>query len=82
MNEELISVKIQNLEEIVFEGEVKGISSVNEQGLFDVISLHTNFITLIKEKIILHKNGGDQEIKVDSGVLKVYENKIYVFLGI
>ncbi|MGI5826514.1 MAG: hypothetical protein ACOX50_03820 [Patescibacteria group bacterium] len=78
-----ISVSILNSEGTVFDGEVKALSSINEMGPFDVLPLHSNFISIIKDKVVVYlKSGGSKEFKVDSGILKAAENKIQVFLGI
>ncbi len=81
-NEALILLKIQTKEGISFNDNVKAITSFNEKGIFDVLPQHENFISVIKNKIIIHtKDGKDKEIKIDNGVLKVYENEAHIFLG-
>jgi F0F1-type ATP synthase epsilon subunit len=78
-----ISVSILNSEGTVFEGEAKALSSTNEMGPFDVLPLHSNFISIIKDKVVVHlKSGENKEFKIDSGILKAAENKLQVFLGI
>ena len=78
-----ISVSILNAEGTVFEGEAKALTSTNEMGLFDVLPMHSNFISIIKDKVIVQlKTGADKEFKFDSAILKAAENKIQVFLGI
>ncbi len=77
-----LKVTIISADDNVFNGTVYMITSVNKDGEFDILPLHTNFITLIKDKIILHKtNGEKQEITITNGVLKVVENKIDIILG-
>jgi len=76
-------LRMRNPERILFEGEVKAVSSVNEQGPFDVLQSHSNFISIIKDKIIIYQtNGKSQEITIDNGVLKVLADKINIFLGL
>lgn len=82
MKEPKIHLVIKDKGRIYFEGDVFAISSFNEKGLFDVLPLHENFISLIKEKIILHNNGEEKQIKIDSGLLKTNGNKVNVYLGI
>src|SRR5690606_33355685 len=77
-----LKVTIISADENVFNGTVYMITSVNKDGEFDILPLHTNFITLIKDKIILHKtNREKQEITITNGVLKVVENRIDIILG-
>lgn len=78
-----IRVVIRNRENILFDEEITAISSYNEKGLFDVLPLHANFISIIKDALILHKGGKDkQEMKIDGGVLRVHENQVHIYLGL
>ncbi|MEK7502663.1 MAG: hypothetical protein AAB609_04010 [Patescibacteria group bacterium] len=82
-NKALILLKIQTKEGISFNDNVKAITSFNEKGIFDVLPQHENFISVIKDKIIIHtKDGKDKEMKIDNGVLKVYENEAHILLSI
>lgn len=78
-----ITISIRNKQGLVFKGRVKAVSSYNEKGLFDILPEHENFISLIKDKIVIHKNDNQkEEIKIDSGVLRVYENNVSIYVGI
>ena len=82
-NNPLILLKIQTKEGVSFNDKVRAITSFNEKGIFDVLPQHENFISVIKDKIIIHtKDVKDKEMKIDNGVLKVYENEAHIFLGI
>lgn len=81
--EALILLKIQTREGVSFNDKVKALTSFNEKGIFDVLPRHENFISVIKDKIIIHTiDGKDKEMKIDNGVLKVYENEAHIFLGL
>jgi len=76
-------VTIRSPEKIVYQGEVKALSSINEKGPFDILGSHGNFISFVRKSITLHEKSGEKkEMKIDSGVLKVQENKVDIFLGI
>lgn len=76
-------LKVFSPEKVFFEGEVKSLTSINEDGKFDVLGEHANFISIIRDTLIIsHKNGEKQEIKIDGGVIKVHENRVSVYLGI
>ncbi len=78
-----IMVSIKSPEGTFFEGEADALTSVNERGTFDILPLHTNFISLVKQTLIVHReNKKIREINIDSGVLRVLENKVLIFLGI
>ncbi|MBI1863573.1 hypothetical protein HYS00_05660 [Candidatus Microgenomates bacterium] len=76
-------LRVRDINTIIFEGYVKALTSTNDKGLFDILPFHTSFISIIKEKIIIHKEDGTkQEIPIDAGVLKQLNNTVQVFLGI
>lgn len=77
-----IHVTIKNRQNIYFDGEVNAITSFNDLGLFDILPKHENFISLIKNKIILHNKSEKKELKIDQGLLKVRDNKVDIYLGI
>lgn len=77
-----LAVSIVSADEMVFEGTVYMLTSINKDGEFDVLPLHTNFITLIRDTIILHQtNKEKKEITITNGVLKVAENRVNIILG-
>lgn len=78
-----LSVHITTPEAVVFEGEVKALSSFNENGLFDILPMHENFISMIREKVVVYPLSGEkQEVEIEKGVLKVIANEVHIFLGI
>lgn len=80
---DILKVNIKNRDKVVFEGEATAITSVNDKGTFDVLSQHVNFITLIKDTVIVHKQDNTEvSFPVTNGVLKVFENTVQVYLGI
>ena len=81
-NQKLLAV-IRDRNNLLFQGSVKAVSSLNDKGLFDVLPQHANFITLIKEFVTVHLPGKQEKrIEVESGVLKVRDNNVEVYLGI
>ena len=82
-NNPLILLKIQTKQGVSFNDKVRAITSFNEKGIFDVLPQHENFISVVKDKVIIHtKDGQDKEMKIDNGVLKVHENEVHIFLGL
>ena len=79
----IISVTVRGRTGIVWEGEVKALSSQNKVGKFDILPMHTNFVSTVSKKLRLHKvDGKIEEINVESGLVHVFQNKVIVFLGI
>lgn len=78
-----LSVSIRNREKVIFEGDAIALSSVNAEGPFDVLPQHINFISIIKEYIVIYKpDRSKQEYKLRVGLMKVSGNKIEIFVGI
>ncbi|MCS7092425.1 MAG: hypothetical protein NZM26_03680 [Patescibacteria group bacterium] len=76
-------LKIQSRQGIIFEGDVESVTSYNAKGKFDVLSLHSNFISLIEKKIIVRNdNKIIQDLDIDIALLRVKENFAEVYLGI
>lgn len=70
-------------ESTIFKGGVKAVSSINETGPFDLLPFHANFVTVIKQRLVIEPSRGrSQEIKVSRGVLYCYNNNVTVYLGI
>lgn len=78
-----IFVTVRDTETIHFEGKAISLSTANPYGYFDILPRHKNFITNIEEKIIIHISPTEKkEIPVDSGILRVFNNNVEIFLGI
>lgn len=82
-SEQRLFVTVKSPEETLFEGDAFAISSRNENGLFDVLPEHANFICMISGKITIHLSKGfKKEFPIEQGVLKAFNNEVNVFLGI
>ena len=78
-----ISVIIYSLESILFKGKVNALTSVNEKGKFDILPMHSNFISIVRDYLNLHlKDGSEKEFKLSQGVLKFTNNEVIIFLGL
>lgn len=80
---EQLNVQVIASSRRVYDGPAAAVSSVNKIGPFDILPEHENFITLLKEKVVIHGvDGKDTEIPCENGLLEVSENVVRVFLGI
>lgn len=78
-----IYLTVKSPEELVFSGEIEAITSLNDKGKFDILPLHANFISIIKETLHIYPKDKDKkEMKIDSGVLRINQGKVEIFLGI
>lgn len=70
-------------EKTLFNGEAYAITSINEKGRFDILPHHANFITLIKQFVIIYTSEGEKkEFPLDNGVLEVSGNMVSIYLGV
>lgn len=80
-NNDLLSLTVRNKKGIVFQGEAKSVTSLNEIGWFDILPKHAHFITMIKEKLVIGIDRQEKrEIPVVSGILRVWNNEVKAFL--
>lgn len=78
-----LKVHISDPENVHFEGEAVAFSAINQVGPFDVLPTHENFISMVKDKVVVHISKGEKkEIPIQSGVVKVRENQVFVLLGV
>ncbi len=83
MADKKFKVKIRDTENIIFEGEVERISSFNEVGPFDIYPMHANFISIIRQELVLYDNHEKvKELKFEQAVMKVKQDSANIFLGI
>lgn len=82
-NTKPLKLKVVSSEKVIYDGDVYAVSSINENGPFDVLNLHSNFITIIKDKLIIHK---DRKHKIDiplkRGVMHCSDNLLHIFIGV
>ena len=78
-----LDIDIKSRKKEYFKGKAHTLTSINETGEFDVLPYHANFITLIKDYIILDlKKGAERKIDIDTGVLSVEDNVVKIYLDL
>lgn len=79
----VLKVSVKTKEKSLFNGSVQTVSSKNERGVFDILPLHANFISLISDYIILDKGlSTEKKFDIEKGLLYVLSNKVDVYVGI
>ena len=82
-NQQALIVKVISRDGILFDATADSITSYNDQGLFDVLSMHTNFISIIHKEIILRRAQViTNRMPITTGILIVKANRVEVYLGI
>lgn len=78
-----IHVMVRNRKQLLFEGDVKAVTSKNDTGVFDILPEHSNFISVLKESITLHKmDGTEQKIALNNGVIKVKDSGVRIYIDL
>jgi F0F1-type ATP synthase epsilon subunit len=78
-----IHLTVRDRTKILFNDYVKALTSYNEAGIFDILPEHSNFISLINTKIIIHKlDKTTQEIPLVNGIVKIKDYDIRCFINI
>jgi len=79
----LLKVNVRSRQGLVFDGYLRAVSSRNSKGVFDILPQHTNFVSMITDKVVLHKQDGRKdELRVTNGVIVVENNQVKIFLGV
>ena len=78
-----IHVTVRNRNQILFNDDVKSVTSKNDTGTFDILPEHSNFISLIASPLVLGKvDGKKQEIAFQKGLLKVKDNAVFCYIDL
>lgn len=77
-----IHLTIKTKDSILFDADTQSVSSFNDVGPFDILPMHENFISLIKDRIVIHDKNEQKEMKIEGGLLKASKNKVDIYLGL
>lgn len=77
------SLVVRDRENVVYEGRVASLTSINEDGQFDVLPNHANFISIITDRLIIRDDKkNEHDIKIDNGILRIKNSDVQIFLGV
>jgi F0F1-type ATP synthase epsilon subunit len=78
-----LHVFIRNRDTVLVNEDILSLTSVNEKGNFDILPLHSNFISLVEQKVTLTRlDGSKEEVVVSNGILRVIENRVEIYIGV
>lgn len=78
---QVIYAVVRNKDAVLYQGNVEAITSYNDKGTFDILSQHINFISLIKDRLVLReKLDQTKEIPMSRGIVKVFSNKVFIYI--
>lgn len=76
-----LDVFVMTGDSVIFNDEAVSVSSRNDNGRFDILPFHANFISLIKEFVSIQRTAENKkDFVIKSGILRVYENKVQIFV--
>lgn len=82
LNNSILTVVVRNKDKILYSGQAFAVSAINDKGPFDVLAEHENFISLIKDKIIIHTASKEErEIQIENGIVRVHKDKVYIYVN-
>lgn len=78
-----LTLNVRSRTKTFFQGKVKSVTAINKTGLFDILPLHANFITLVSKYLIIDK-GTPTEKKIEfySAVVSVMGTRVDVYVGV
>jgi F0F1-type ATP synthase epsilon subunit len=80
---ERLKVEIYSTDKLVYSGEAFSLSAESEQGVFDVLPMHTNFVAILKNGISVNASDGKKyEFSSESSIIRVAANEVFIFLGV
>jgi len=83
-SEVVFHLRISAATKVIWEGDVTSVSSENTNGKFDILAMHSNFITLVQDHPILveQKDGAKIEYSFKESVILVTNNNVKIFANI
>ncbi|OGG11420.1 hypothetical protein A2Z00_05545 [Candidatus Gottesmanbacteria bacterium RBG_13_45_10] len=78
-----LHVRINTPEKMLWEGDADSVSSINTQGPFDILPLHTNFVSIVENHPIKIRIGREEkEYTFPHSLIYAHLNKVFVYTNI
>ncbi|MCA9348873.1 F0F1 ATP synthase subunit epsilon, partial [Candidatus Saccharibacteria bacterium] len=77
-------LKVYSPYKLYFEGQVESVTAENRTGTFDILKGHKNFLTLLSpcDLKIRSVARGEEQLKVNRGVMHVKSDRVVIFLDV
>ncbi len=83
VNSSNLTVVVRNRDKVLYSGQAAAITSINDKGVSSVLPQHEHFISLIKEKVIIHPTlKENKEIQIENGIARVSKDKVYIYVNV
>lgn len=82
--EDILHVRVSKATKVVWEGEAYSVSSKNSDGPFDILGMHSNFITLVRNDpiVIVDTKKEKKTYTFNQSVVFVTDNVVRIFADI
>lgn len=78
-----LQFKILTPSKTLYRGPARAVSSVNETGPFSILPGHTNFISLIRQYVVLQlPDRSSKRFSITQGVLYCRRDQVAIYTGI
>jgi F-type H+-transporting ATPase subunit epsilon len=80
---DLLKVRINSPEKIIWEGDAISVSSENIKGPFDILYFHTNFISIVEKKEIRIKTQNEEKkFTFDTSIIYAHANQVHIYTNL
>lgn len=78
-----LTVTVKSTMDVVWEGEATAVSSKNSQGPFDILPMHSNFISVVENQPIVIRIGKEKkEFSFPFSVLYAHSNAVEIYTNL
>lgn len=82
LKDSILTIIVRNKDQVLYSGQAFAVTAYNDNGLFDVLAQHESFISLIRNKVVIHITPTKtQEIQIENGILRVYKDQIFIYVN-
>lgn len=83
MDYSTLHIRISNPDKVIWEGDAQWLSSTNSVGPFDILPLHSNFITVVRDQPLRIKSlTGMVEYTFDLCILSTSRNLVKIYTNL
>ena len=76
-----VTLQILDKHKVALSMAVTSVTSINDKGVFDVLESHSNFISIITNRVVYRTlDGRSGQVSVQDAVMWVRSNSVTIFL--
>jgi F-type H+-transporting ATPase subunit epsilon len=80
---QVFQLKVLSPDKKYYQGQAVSLSAANKAGPFDILAQHTHFFSLLTPGSVSINTGSEQiDIPIASGIVKVADNNVTLFVNI